>query len=220
MGRIKIAFKRMGLERDLTKLLKKILESKTAPQTILRMFLETNYRPLKEKLFRILKSKKIFFKLSFIDIYPTLNISKMSDRYKGEFWEMVIKFGVDPSDLLCIIINSDYFFAEKAFDELVEIFQEGVVSKDRMKRFLVEIITKRLEFSPKAWLLYKELCKELNPSYDDLFLISNEPKLQSPPFTQISEEAAKMCEKCRESNELTAKDIAEIQNIVEKIKAK
>lgn len=216
MGIIKRALQKRALERDLSNKLEQMMNLELAPQAILRLFLEITDLNLKAKLFKILK--KVFSRLSFNDIYPVLKTAKMPDSYKNGFWKMVIKFGVDSSELLNIIIYSDYFFADKAFNELVKRFQKGRIPKDRMMRFLVQIITKRLEFGPKAWLLYKDLCKERSPSSDDLVLICDEQRLHSPPFAQISEEAKQMKEKVDIANKFIEDAIAEIKIISQKIK--
>ena len=217
MGRIRRAFQKRALEKNLSNKLEEMMNLELASQAILRLFLETTDKDLKGKLFK--KLRKVFSRLSFNDIYPALKAAKMPDSYKDGFWKMVIKFGVDSSELLNIIIYSDYFFADRAFDELVKRFQKGRISKDRMMRFLTQIITKRLEFSPKAWLLYKDLCKERNPSLDDLVLICDEQGLHLPPFASILEEAQQMREKVNAANKLMTNAIAEIKTIVQKISA-
>ncbi len=160
--------RRRKLTRILALLLKKMTEEKTAPQAMLHIFLETKDSVIRKNTFK--KLRKLFSRLSFNDIYPALGPEKIEDRFKADFWEMVLKFGIDNSELCSIVRSSDLFFAKEAFDELLKRFRKRRISQDRMKSFLADIMIHRPEFAPDSWLLFKKL----GPlSYEDILCIKN-----------------------------------------------
>jgi len=110
---IKKSLRRRKLTRILVLLLRKIAEEKTAPQAMLHIFLETRDSTLKKNTFK--KLKKLFSRLSFANIYPALNPEKIEDRFKADFWEIALKFGLDNSELCSIVRSSDFFFAKTLF---------------------------------------------------------------------------------------------------------
>ncbi len=211
--RIEGLLKKRKLKRELAALLKEIMamSPEIAAKAILRIFLEAKYFPLRGNFFK--KLRKVFFRLSFNDIYAALGYNKMKDHFKGDFWKMVLKFGVDNSDLLCIIVNSDYFFAKEAFNELLKRYGKRRISKDRMRRFLVEIMTRRLEFVSDSW----QVLKKLSFSYEDILFIKNSEKYQSDIYGPIREEIQQIFEKLRKDHEQMTGKITELFTVLKQL---
>lgn len=201
---MKILFEKRKLRKELAILLKKALSEKNAAQIFLRLFVETRNHNIRENIFK--KLRKLFPQLSFNDVYPILAPGKIKERYKKDLWKMVLSLGIDWSDLLCITLYGDFFFAKESFTELLEKYKKRWIGKDRMKRFLIEIMTRRLEFVPESW----QILKEMNLSYDDICSIKKSENYDSKIFDSIRDDIQKIFENLNEDRERTEKIIGDI----------
>lgn len=206
--KIGIFAKKRRLRKILALLLRKALSEKNAAQVFLHLFVETKNHELQKNAFK--KLRKLIFRLSFNDIYPVLAPGKIKEHYKKDFWNLVLKLGVDWSDLLCITMHSDFFFAKEAFGELLKKHGKRRISRDRMKRFLIEIMTRRPEFVPEGWLVLKKL----NLSYEDMLCIKNSKNYQSDIYNCIRDEIEKIFSQLAKNNEQTTTRIKHIDRVV------
>ncbi|MBU2540015.1 hypothetical protein KJ786_02545 [Patescibacteria group bacterium] len=200
-GQIKKLFEKRKLRKNLAFLMKKALSEKTAAQIFLRLFVETKNLDIQKNVFK--KLRKLFPQLSFNDVYPILAPDKIKEGYKKDLWKMVLSLGIDWSDLLCITLYSDFFFAKEAFAELLKNYNKRRISKDRMKRFLIEIMTRRLEFVMEGW----QVLKSMDLSYDDICSIKNSPNYNSNIFDSMRNDIQKIFENLSKNRERTEKII-------------
>lgn len=217
--RFKKGKKELGeLENKLKRLWQRLMKKGATKQNLCRVVLGIEWLPLQIKALKeFLKREDLIFDDfdEMLDRVEEIFKEAADESLENEFWQVCFALAT-PDDLFDIIRFKDAYSNAKAWGELDDRIQGGLIRKGKARQILTQLIEECPEKESRM-RFWKEL-KKLEPPREELFHILGLPFVYSMP--SLEQEVQKLLRRKHGRKDRNAKIINKIQEVIEEITKK